>query len=630
MKKIRIKKISYSSFKGQTKDITFGEKTRITGRNGSGKTTVIKAWLWLMTGKTDPVHGSNHEIFDNRFELNEHTPVSSVKAWVEIDGTVVTFERTAKAKFVRKKGALEYTKDSSDEYKYFIDDIRMSQKEFDGWIENNICPVGNLPFCMSGEFFTVLSEDDKDKARIKLESLIGDDVTSELLSDDKYSDIRDGLEKYGLDDFKKRCRSLLKPLSDEISSFPILLQEKMNELMAMQLGDPEYLKKDIEETKKRISDIDTEILKPAANPERIAALQRIDELTKKMAEERKAHDEREFRERSLVESAKHDRTVAAEELERVHHECERLEQTINECIDRKNVLNKELETAKKSIFSPETETCPYCGQRLPEDAIDKQRAEFNEKRAKAIEKLTNEGLSIVERIEKLSSGLQALKEKIKDLEEKASAEIKEYVCTPYDGSAIQKEIDSIEIPTLGNDTAAKLGEEKKALIEKLDNLIDSLTRVNIEIEQREKKKEEIETLKEKQRETGLEMARIEREYQLAVLFESEKADAIGNAVNKHLKGCKIQMYELQKNGERKESCTICDEDGVKFSTMNNANRQLTCIQMQRLFCELNSIDMPILCDESSIYDSEHTPDGEGQYIYLFCSDDKELTITTIN
>ena len=52
MKEINLKSLHIQNFKGcKDRMIEFGDKTRISGANATGKTTVFDAFTWLLFGK---------------------------------------------------------------------------------------------------------------------------------------------------------------------------------------------------------------------------------------------------------------------------------------------------------------------------------------------------------------------------------------------------------------------------------------------------------------------------------------------------------------------------------------------------------------------------------------------------
>ena len=184
MKEFIIKEITLNNFKGQSRTFVPNDiKTFVKGANGVGKTTLYKAFCWLLTGYTDAINVKNHELFDSRFELTHETPEARVKAIIMLDGEEYSIERVAKAKFSRKRGSQEWTKDSSDAYCLYIDNIETSATAFSSWIENNIGDVDLLPYMLIGERFANLIIDDKKAARKILEQITGE-ITIEMMSGD--------------------------------------------------------------------------------------------------------------------------------------------------------------------------------------------------------------------------------------------------------------------------------------------------------------------------------------------------------------------------------------------------------------------------------------------------------------
>ena len=150
MKQLILKKIKISNFRGRNIEVAFDEKqTRISGRNGIGKSTIFYSWAWLLTGWTDPYNVKNANLFDNRVPLSPDTPTASVLAEISLDGYDYTLERQAIAKFVRKRSTNEWEKSSSDEYRFFIDGVEMSAQAYTSWLESNICPIANMQFLVS-------------------------------------------------------------------------------------------------------------------------------------------------------------------------------------------------------------------------------------------------------------------------------------------------------------------------------------------------------------------------------------------------------------------------------------------------------------------------------------------------
>ena len=74
IKKVKIKELALSDWKGLNANISFDGKTSIIlGQNGIGKSSIYMSFCWLLTGYTDALNPSNHELFDSRKNLSEAT-----------------------------------------------------------------------------------------------------------------------------------------------------------------------------------------------------------------------------------------------------------------------------------------------------------------------------------------------------------------------------------------------------------------------------------------------------------------------------------------------------------------------------------------------------------------------------
>ena len=215
MRKLVLKRLELKNFKGQTR--TFEPKedlTKVFAKNGKGKTTLYKAFCWMLSGYTDAINVKNHELYDNRTEITPDTPTACVKAYISIDGVDYTIERRAIAKFTRKRSTNEYVKDASDTYELYIDEVSTSSQAFAQWVGNNICDTDLLVYALIGERFANLVADDKKKARAILEMISGN-VTIDMMSGD-YSMIAEDLSKFSVEQLKERYRNTIKPMIERI------------------------------------------------------------------------------------------------------------------------------------------------------------------------------------------------------------------------------------------------------------------------------------------------------------------------------------------------------------------------------------------------------------------------------
>lgn len=235
MKSIQLKSIALKEWKGRNIEINFNQDqpTTITGRNGIGKTSVMKAFLWLLTGRTDANGKINSELFDNRVELSPDTPLAVVNATIDIDGVEHTLARSAKAKFKRPKGQTEFVKADSDEYSFSVDGLPYTATDYNGWISEQICNVDLLPTCILGETFSNFTENDRKKAREVLTNLIGEMQPNAV----KYPEIEADLSINKPDDLVKLLNTNIKAATDELNQVPVKIGVHRDNLNLLKEAD---------------------------------------------------------------------------------------------------------------------------------------------------------------------------------------------------------------------------------------------------------------------------------------------------------------------------------------------------------------------------------------------------------
>lgn len=235
MKNIQLKSISLKEWKCRNINIDFNQDqpTTITGRNGIGKTSVMKAFLWLLTGRTDANGKINSELFDNTKELSVYTPIAVVTATIDIDGVEHTLARSAEAKFTRKKGEVEPTKADSDKYTFSVDGLPYTATDYNGWISAQICNVDFLPTCILGETFSNFTENDLKKAREVLTNLIGEMQPEASL----YPDIEKDLEMHKPGDLVKLLNTNIKEANEELNQIPVKIGVHRDNLNLLKEAD---------------------------------------------------------------------------------------------------------------------------------------------------------------------------------------------------------------------------------------------------------------------------------------------------------------------------------------------------------------------------------------------------------
>ena len=653
MKEITLKKLVLSNWRGQNHEIVFNDDaTRISGINGAGKTSIMASWYWLLSSMTEPHNPKNYNLFDNRVELTHETPLAKVKAWVKIGDYDYTIEKTAEAKFSRPKGSSEWVKASSDTYTVYIDEIETSATQFNEWINANICPVAMLPYCLSGDFFSYLASEDKNKARTMLKNLCGEINAEDFKGD--YSSIEELLKRYSASDIVEMSRKKKKPLEERQNVIPVEIDRKEERLVELKAMDFTATESEIEKIKAEIEAIDglllgnADAIKPILDHNReieneLANLRRI-------LLDSRAEYEAEQRGRTLVIKAKID------EIKRYNEGVDKenkkrkdafsnsalnatlLLDEIKSLENYLNTLRGKKHEVKNRVFTEDH--CPYCGAELDPLEIEGKRIDFNNNKQRELEMIVAEGKATKEKLERKQKEYAELAEQNEGgptLLEKSSTEefeealkrvedsfvpfedTNEYACLMLEIDALAKEIK--EIPS--NDNEA-LTSEKKALIEHLSELSKKLG-LKDEITKVEKG---IDELRSELRSVANAIAELEKLIYTSKQWEDERNNIVSYKINHELESSKIEMFSTLKNGETMSDCVVLNKRGVRMGSTNFSDRILIEIDMQMLFMRKMGVRLPIWIDESAVFSSSNLPHREGyQMIFMFPSDSPRLEIS---
>lgn len=652
MKEIKLTKIKLSNFKSLNLEVDFNEgATRISGRNGIGKTSIASAFYWVLSGYTSPYVPKNYALFDDKVELSHETPLAKVKMWLKVGDYDYTIEKTAEAKFTRPKGSSEWVKASSDTYVVYIDEIETSATAFNEWIEANICPVAMLPYLLGGEFFTALVEDNKNKARELLSTIVGEIRPEDFKGD--YSAIAELMERYSTSEIVEMSKKKKKPLEDRQNIIPDEIDRKEGRISELRAMDFTATEVEIEKVKAEIEAIDGLLLGNADAVKPIVEHNR--EIENKVANKRLSlvNGRLDYKEKinaatseikgKIAEAKRYNEGIdrenakIARDFEEKKQNKEALSKRYDALKDYLDTLRKKKNEIKERVFTEDH--CPYCGAELDPMELETKRIAFNEAKEMELKVIVEEGKSRKEELDKL-------KDKISDLEkeiEKGYTLIEKKDITPYeealarveasfvpyeetdDYKRINAEIDALmseikEIPS--NDNEA-LTSRKKVLINELSELSKKLG-LKDEIAKVEK---DILELREELRSVANSIAMLEMQIFVAKAWEQERNQIVSFRINGRLEKSRIDMFSTQKNGEVVPDCVLCNARGVKYSTTNGADRATICIDLQRLFLAHFGVALPIWVDEASVFDSRNLPtSGSNQMVYMFASDSDYLEV----
>ena len=613
MKKIYLKSLELKNFRAQNTKVEFADSTKIEGVNGCGKSTIMKAWMWLLSSYSSANETKNNNLFSNLEEINENTPPAVVTAEISIDGIDYVISKSAKAKFVRKRGTDIYEKASSDTYTAYIDNIEVSMTDYNKWIETNICPSDMVQYLLDGEFMVNLIDTDKNKARKVLENIIGEIKDSDMKGD--YSILTNDMRKFSVDAIEERTKTELKPIKARMNDIPTIIESKENTLAEYEQTDFNGLLSQINEKRSEIEGIDQMIM---GNGEAIKPiLGRRDEIfsiinakSLELMERKESYNKSVLKVINAIQSelddvvcynneANRHNMSNTESLNRLNKEKELREKELEMLNEKRESLLKERDEIKGRVFT--NDKCAYCGQELPEEMLNEAKKKFNATKKSDLERIVTLGKnnnsnieSTKKRLEDIEKEKQAYSEtfKLKDttaienrLREARAGFISFEKTAEYD--ALNNEIVKIKetLPEIPKNDNEALTERKKVLI----NDLEALNRQYGLKDRCDIIRGEIETLKKEMRSLANDIAFLEGKIDKCKEWRQERADIISFRINGRLNDCVIDMWSVQKDGTVVPDVVLKGKDGVVDSTINFAQRIKTCIELQMLFMNHYSV-----------------------------------------
>lgn len=647
MKKVIIKKLSLLNFKGiRELEINFNESvTSISGRNGSGKTTVFDAFTWLMFGKdSEDRKAFNIKTLDASGKAIEKIP-HEVTAIIEVNGETVTLCRRFKEKWVRKRGTAteEFT---GHEEERLYNDVPMSVKD---WTEkiNAICTEETFKFITNPNYFPSQKSDVQRAMLMRMAGNVSDEEIA--FGNDDFQRLLDGLTGKTLEEYKREIAAKKRTIKAEIETIPARIEECKR--MMPESENWQELEAELEGRQKLLANVEGQISDKAtafteASNERMKKSKRAGELKSERLDlefKIKNQVQADYNEQRNKQLALQ-RQVANDEMDLRNEEkmLAGYEDEFERLKANKETLIKEWReiNARQLVFDDNAFVCPTCGRQLEIDDIERKQGEmtekFNARKAADLEANNRKGQAMKQRMTEVEASISGSKMKIGQLEEKIAKEKANELYTatltaPDATPAIEadaeyqrltSEIEALEkelaVPTTAPDTS-ELSEKKKQYAADIDEIKTKLAKRDT-INRTNKRISELETQLRTQSDelSGLEGM----EFTIAA-FSKAKIEAVESRINHLFSIVRFKMFETQINGGEVETCEAT-VDGVPYSDLNNAMKINAGLDIINAICKSEGVTAPIFIDNAESI-NELMP-TESQMIRLVVTEDDTLII----
>ena len=591
--KIKLKQLHLENFKG-VKDMTipFADKTAIRGENGSGKTTILDAFLWLLFDKNS-AYATDFEVRP----LNDdgtaiHYVDIVVSVILDIDGNETELKKTQKERWVKQRGS-EKAEYKGNENIYEVDGYPKSVSEYKEFIkslssEEMFKVITNpmyFPSMKWKEQREILMQFASSEKNVDIAKAIGgfDDILLELS------------KAPSTDDIFKKFKTTKKELENKQVEIPVRIDELEKQIVDYDVAELELQKRELERrladnplTSDKTFDLKEEIMSKEFELSGIKQKSR-DEYNNK----RRAIADEVFKEERALKETESNNLMLKREIESLTRQKDGYSKEFEE-LNSKYLANHDLKFDEKSTF------CPTCNQVLPESRIKEITSEFEKKKVDTEKDLIARG----KEMKKLISSLEA---EIKDKESHIAANI--------DNSKLEALRDELakvapenfkdnkvtelekEIADLKSKLATMQAEESKenAEISTLKCDLDNVNEKLFMVANNNSIGERVLSLKAELKDTAQKIANCEKVIYLTEQFVKAKLERITVTINSKFKLVKFKLFDVAINGGIADCCE-CTIDGVPYSDLNSASKIKAGLDIINTLSEHYNAYAPIFID----------------------------------
>lgn len=623
MKRIVLQSLAITNFKGIAHlDVNFQDNTTICGENGTGKTTIMDAFLWLLFGKDSTGRAdSNFNIktlgADGKPILKQEHSVCGV---LLVDGSPIKLQRNYEEVWTKPTGTTVETL-TNHKTVFYINDVKQSTKrDYDAEI-NSIIPEDVFKMITDPGYFCRLSAAAQKEMLLDMAGTVTDEEVAALKPE--YLALLGSLQGRPLAMFIKEVAAKKRAIKDELSAIPASIETA--ERLKPAPADWKALEKELKAKQEELAQLDAQIadktqLNEAETKRKVDIQKSIGEL--KLSLQRRQNE--------ITQGAENGRTEAQRKVNTIESQIWRAEQdltqkqrTVDGLKAQIDAVENELASlresykainAEKLTFPEGAFVCPTCKRPLEQEDIDAKRMEleanFNTDKAKRLQDNKATGLAKKNHQDQLREQLLNAEKAYADADaqlnglreqlEEARAGVPEAPdvnaliaadekCRDLTNSItdLENQLTVDAKPVDVSELTGKKAEVNQAISDLITRLAarDAIKRAE----------DEIQRLEEKRVAANQALTELEGQEFVAQDFQKAKDAALLTRINGMFKVVSFSFIDSQLNGGEKLTC-VCTVNGTPYPDVNNAGKVNAGIDIINAICKSKGLCAPIFID----------------------------------
>ena len=593
-----------------------GENAAIIGANGTGKSTLATAFLWLLTGK-DAQGRDNYNIFpldaDGR-RVSRCSP--AVRATLTVDGEELTLQRSMTERWTKRRGAAE-AEYAGDETRFVVNEVPVSATEYSKRIAE-LVPEKLLPLLTSAAWFSEQTKDYKERRKLLMEQF--GEITPEDVFDThpELHPLRDALGNHTIDDYSSICADRRKRCKDALATIPARIDENCKQL-------PDH-PADYSAIKSQRGVVNVELGKLRYELEHTSAASEGENLKKELAQVQEQLAIIPQKQKAIEQAVNaewytkhsHDKITAINAknntefaLKTARCELTAVQRSLQEEKTRRDALRVEWMNVN-SCAANIVEVCPTCGQPIPPEHIQESLAQYNASKSEKLAEIAEKGAAAAAKIETLSARVNELQNEVSRLEnqmEQDSAELTQLESSvpPAAESPLLKELETQQHQLCEKESSLlfsienleqhmqEASAELRDRITELQNQSDALSAQLAAADRETEIAKRIEHLEKEKLETMQTLENAEKGLSMCQDFTREMVTMLTERVNRHFPTVRWKLFEEQKNGGLREVCEAT-VDGVPYGALNTAGKMQANVEIVAAFADAVGVSLPLFLD----------------------------------
>lgn len=630
MKRITIEELHLRNFRGaRDVRVSFTDGTNIVcGDNGTGKSTLMDAFLWLLFGK-DAEERKDCEV--KRIEAGEtlRRTDATVECRLDVDGQRNTLRRSLREVWSKPRGATEPVF-KGNETEYSINDVPKKMSEFDAWVAEHLAPADVFRMLTDADCFPRLKWE---KQREKLFELAGGvDEEAVKASVDGLADLLARLSDKSLEDYKRELAARKRKLRKALEEIPA--RSDQTRLMIPTTDARDVWERKLADVDARLADLNREAADFAARERArgAEARRRVEEvealktrMARRTAELRRAaieEAEKKNEGRRQVEARLRDLKAADAEATR------RLKDAKGEVDELALRINQKEEACERLRAAWYAESarpytgdnvCPHCLQPLPEEMQRDNRRRFEESKRERLSQIQTDGHRTKAEITRLEEEMKTAEARLDRaaadaFDAEASAEIlREELAEMPDRvepaavdpmadeayRAMAEELERLEAdaPQTSQASEPNGGEAITARLATLNRERDTIRRGLSDCDTADSLRAEIRRLDEEARTLAQQLSDVDRDEDTMRRYTRARIEAMEQRVNSLFRTVRFRLFEYTNEGGEVDTCVpLVGDDGVPYPVANTAAQVWAGLEIIHVLQQHAGVSAPVFVD----------------------------------